>query len=101
MSSPKEDLLDAFLPVALNVLKEFSEHDFSDAAIRDQLIFLLFEGKKLDGVYRSGIITSDEFLNAIAANLVSFALRHEPPPHPTHQILSEGSMQALREVLFV
>jgi hypothetical protein len=62
------------------ITREFTETAIRDDELLEELADLLFGRKELWLVFSDFLITADECLCALTANLVSFALSRQPEP---------------------
>lgn len=90
----------ALVVVAGRIVRQFTNAPTDDEALLVELERILFEPKDLLGCYLDKIISEDELVNGVAANLVSYALAARPTiDRPANQIPSPELMATLRSVL--
>jgi len=92
-------LVQRVLPAALGVVEEFADRPVEPSVVVAKLDAILFGKRELFGCQELGLITSREYVDAVAAHLVSLALAHREPPHPRFQVPARDKYDELRRVL--
>lgn len=99
MNTEERTIIRRTTGAAMRLVSEFAELPVEQSLVEDWLVKILFREKELYLIHEAGLVTDKEFVDAVAANLVSLALEFRTQPAPADQSGTESAIDDLRVAL--